>query len=208
MLTEGVPAAMIEAAGKQAGMPVGPLSLNDEVALDLALRIVRATKAQVGPHAVVPAQEELLVRMVEHEGRLGRKNRKGFYDYPENGPKRLWPGLRDLQIPPLEAELINMEQLKQRLLVTQALEAARTIEERVVTDPREADVGSILGFGFAPYTGGALSYIDFMGAAKFVELCRALEAPHGSRFAAPKLLVEMAASGGTFYGRAQEKAAA
>jgi 3-hydroxyacyl-CoA dehydrogenase/enoyl-CoA hydratase/3-hydroxybutyryl-CoA epimerase len=208
MLTEGVPAAMIEAAGKQAGMPVGPLSLNDEVALDLALRIVRATKAQVGPHAVVPAQEELLVRMVEHEGRLGRKNRKGFYDYPENGPKRLWPGLRDLQISPLEAELINMEQLKQRLLVTQALEAARTIEERVVTDPREADVGSILGFGFAPYTGGALSYIDFMGAAKFVELCRALEAPHGSRFAAPKLLVEMAASGGTFYGRAQEKAAA
>jgi 3-hydroxyacyl-CoA dehydrogenase/enoyl-CoA hydratase/3-hydroxybutyryl-CoA epimerase len=101
-----------------------------------------------------------------------------------------------------------MEELKQRLLVTQALEAARTVEEGVITDPREADVGSILGFGFAPYTGGALSYIDFMGPKAFVELCRKLEAKHGPRFAAPKMLVEMAASGGTFYGRAEAKKAA
>jgi 3-hydroxyacyl-CoA dehydrogenase/enoyl-CoA hydratase/3-hydroxybutyryl-CoA epimerase len=208
MLTEGVPAAMIEAAGKQAGMPVGPLSLNDEVALDLALKIVRATKAQVGPEAVVPAQEELLVRLVEHEGRLGRKNKKGFYDYPENGPKRLWPGLRELQVSSLEAELIDMEELKSRLLVVQALEAARSFEEGVVTDPREADVGSILGFGFAPYSGGALSYIEFLGARNFVEVCRKLEGKHGARFAPPRILVEMASSGGSFYGREREKAAA
>ena len=95
-----------------------------------------------------------------------------------------------------------MQELKQRLLVTQALEAARTVEEGVITDPREADVGSILGFGFAPYTGGALSYIDFMGAKAFVELCQSLQAKHGDRFAPPKMLLDMAASGETFYGRA------
>ncbi len=208
MLIEGVPAAMIEQAGKQAGMPVGPLSLNDEVGVDLGLKILRATKAQLGDVAIVPEQEELLTTLVDKEGRYGRKNRKGFYDYPEGGQKRLWPGLKELQVNPVEAELIDMQELKQRLLVAQALEAARTVEEGVITDPREADVGSILGFGFAPYTGGALSYIDFMGAKTFVELCQKLQAKHGDRFAPPKLLLDMAASGETFYGRAAAKKAA
>ena len=208
MLTEGVPAAMIENAGKQAGMPVGPLSLNDEVGVDLGLKILKATKAQLGDAAIVPEQEQLLVALVEKEGRLGRKNRKGFYDYPESGPKRLWPGLKELQTKHVDAELVDMHELKQRLLVTQALEAARTVEEGVITDPREADVGSILGFGFAPFTGGALSYIDFMGARTFVDLCRALQARHGDRFAPPKILLDMAASGETFYGRAAAKKAA
>jgi 3-hydroxyacyl-CoA dehydrogenase/enoyl-CoA hydratase/3-hydroxybutyryl-CoA epimerase len=90
----------------------------------------------------------------------------------------------------------------------QALEAARSFEEGVVTDPREADVGSILGFGFAPYSGGALSYIEFLGARNFVEVCRKLEGKHGARFAPPRILVEMASSGGSFYGREREKAAA
>jgi 3-hydroxyacyl-CoA dehydrogenase/enoyl-CoA hydratase/3-hydroxybutyryl-CoA epimerase len=202
MFTEGLPAAVIEQAGKQAGMPVGPLSLNDEVGVDLGLRILRATKVQLGEAAIVPQQEELLTTLVEREGRLGRKNRKGFYDYPEGGQKRLWPGLKDLQAKHVEAEFVDMQELKQRLLVTQALEAARTFEEGVVTDPREADVGSILGFGFAPYTGGALSYIDFMGAKAFVELCQSLQAKHGDRFAPPKILLDMAAAGDTFYGRA------
>jgi 3-hydroxyacyl-CoA dehydrogenase/enoyl-CoA hydratase/3-hydroxybutyryl-CoA epimerase len=208
MLTEGVPPAMIENAGKQAGMPVGPLALNDEVAIDLALKIVTATKAQAGEEAVNPLQEQLLVTMVEKEGRLGRKNRKGFYDYPENGPKRLWPGLQALQPAHREGERLDIQELKSRLLVTQALEAARSVEEGVITDPREADVGSILGFGFAPYTGGALSYIDFMGAKAFVELCQRLQAKHGARFAPPGILLEMAASGGTFYARAGVKKAA
>jgi 3-hydroxyacyl-CoA dehydrogenase/enoyl-CoA hydratase/3-hydroxybutyryl-CoA epimerase len=101
-----------------------------------------------------------------------------------------------------------MQELKRRLLVTQALEAARTVEEGVITDPREADVGSILGFGFAPFTGGALSYIDFMGAKNFVALCKELQAKHGDRFAPPRILHEMAASGETFYGRAKDKKAA
>ena len=82
------------------------------------------------------------------------------------------------------------------------------MEDNVITDPREADVGSILGFGFAPFTGGALSYIDFIGAKNFVELCRKLEAKHGARFKPNKLLLDMAASGGTFYGAAEARKAA
>ena len=98
--------------------------------------------------------------------------------------------------------------MKQRFLVVQAVEAARTVEDHVITDPREADVGSILGFGFAPFTGGTLSYIDFMGTKKFVELCHKLEAKYGSRFTPPKLLEDMAAKGETFYGRFPPKKAA
>jgi 3-hydroxyacyl-CoA dehydrogenase / enoyl-CoA hydratase / 3-hydroxybutyryl-CoA epimerase len=207
MLNEGVPPAMIENAGKACGMPVGPLSLNDEVGLDLALRIVKATKAQNGELAVDPEQEALLTRLVEQEGRHGRKNRKGFYDYPEGGKKHLWPGLAMLQKTKLLGETIDFEELQQRLLVAQAIEAARTVEEGVITDPREADVGSILGFGFAPFTGGALSYIDFMGAGAFVALCRKLEAAHGNRFAPPQIVIDMADKGESFYGRAAKAAA-
>ncbi|KQP08047.1 3-hydroxyacyl-CoA dehydrogenase [Methylobacterium sp. Leaf99] len=208
MLNEGIPAAMIENAGRQAGMPVGPLSLTDEVAVDLALKIVKATEAQLGAHAIDPAQKALLVRLVEGEGRLGRKNKRGFYDYPEGAPKRLWPGLQDLQATRVDPEDVDFSELKQRLLVVQALEAARTVGEGVVTDPREADVGSILGFGFAPFTGGALSYIDFMGAKAFVALAQGLEAKHGPRFAVPRTLLAMAERGGTFYGDAAARKAA
>ncbi len=210
MLGEGVPPAMIETLAKMAGMPVGPLSLNDEVGVDLALKVLRATKAQVGDAAIDPGQEALLTALVEHEGRLGRKNGKGFYDYPPKGqgPKRLWPGLAALGGPALPAVGVDRQEVRDRLLVVQALEAARTVEEGVVTDPREADVGSILGFGFAPFTGGALSYIDGMGAEVFVAMARRLEAKHGRRFAPNALLVGMAERGETFYGRAEAKRAA
>lgn len=208
MLMEGVPPQMIEAAGRQAGMPVGPLSLNDEVAVDLAYKVLKATKAQLGEGSVDPAQEKLLAEMVEKHGRLGRKNKKGFYDYPEAGPKRLWPGLADLTSNRLEPELIDMEELQHRLLVTQALEAARTYEEGVVTDPREADVGSIIGFGFAPYSGGTLSFIDNMGAAAFVKLCESLAKKHGERFKPNRLLKRMAKTGESFYASAEKQAAA
>jgi 3-hydroxyacyl-CoA dehydrogenase/enoyl-CoA hydratase/3-hydroxybutyryl-CoA epimerase len=203
MFLEGVPPAMIENCAKMAGMPVGPLSLSDEVALDLGLKVIKATEADLGPNAVNPDQKKLMVELVEKQNRLGRKNGKGFYDYPEKGKgqKTLWPGLADLQPKKLDPDMLSVEELKQRFLVVQAVEAARTVEDHVITDMREADVGSILGFGFAPFTGGTLSYIDFMGTKKFVDLCHKLEAKYGSRFTPPKLLVEMAAKGETFYGR-------
>jgi 3-hydroxyacyl-CoA dehydrogenase/enoyl-CoA hydratase/3-hydroxybutyryl-CoA epimerase len=201
MLIEGVPPAMIENAARMAGMPVGPLSLNDEVGVDLSQRILRATVADLGPTAIDPRHMQLIDRMVDEVDRRGRKNGRGFYDYPAKPAKKaLWPGLKDLYAQKQPDE-IDVAVLKQRFLVTIALEAARVIEEGIVTDPREADVGSILGFGFAPYTGGALSYIDGMGARTFVGLCEALAAAHGENFAPTPLLREMAAEGETFYGR-------
>jgi 3-hydroxyacyl-CoA dehydrogenase/enoyl-CoA hydratase/3-hydroxybutyryl-CoA epimerase len=144
---------------------------------------------------------QLVTRLVEGEGRLGRKNSKGFYDYPPKPAKKsLWPGLKDLY-PQKKAEEIDINILKQRFLVTIALEAARAMEEGIVTDPREADVGSILGFGFAPYTGGALSYIDGMSVKAFVNLCETLATAYGPHFNPTALLKDMAAKGETFYGR-------
>ncbi|MEJ8570982.1 3-hydroxyacyl-CoA dehydrogenase NAD-binding domain-containing protein [Microbaculum marinum] len=201
MLMEGVPAAMIENVGRMAGMPVGPLSLNDEVAVDLAWKILQATKQDLGEKGVDPRQEELLEEMVVKRGRLGRKNGKGFYDYPDKGKKHLWPDLAELQPEHLDPDSVDVEEIKHRLLVIQALETARCFAEGVLTDVREADVGSILGFGYAPFSGGTLSYIDNMGVAAFVELCNRLARRHGPRFRPNKLLREVAANGETFYGR-------
>lgn len=203
MFLEGVPPAMIENCARMAGMPVGPLSLADEMALDLRLNIMRATETDLGPNAVDPAHKQLVVELVENLGRYGRKNGKGFYDYPEKGKgqKRLWRGLANLQPKHLDPDTLDVEQLKQRFLVVQALEAARSMDECIVTNPRDADVGSILGFGFPPFTGGVLSYIDNIGSNEFVALCRNLEAKYGSRFASPKLLEQMAENGKRFYHR-------
>lgn len=202
MLSEGVPPAMIENVAKMAGMPVGPLSLNDEIAIDLAWKILQATKKDLGKKAVDPQSEAVLDFMVVKHERLGRKNGKGFYDYPEGkGAKKLWPGLSDLQPKKLDADTLNVSEMKQRFLVVQALEAARTVEEGVITDMREADVGSILGFGFAPFTGGAISYIDGMGTTVFTALCKKFTKTYGNRFKPNALLVEMAKTNESFYGR-------
>ncbi|SFU21070.1 3-hydroxyacyl-CoA dehydrogenase NAD-binding domain-containing protein [Mesorhizobium sp. YR577] len=201
MLIEGVPAPMIENAARAAGMPVGPLALTDETAVDLAQKIMKQTIRDLGEKAVDPEQMKLINTMVDDHGRFGRKNGKGFYDYPAKpAKKKLWPGLKDLY-KQRNPDKIDFEELKQRFLVVIALEAARVMEEGIVTDPREADVGSILAFGFAPYTGGTLSYIDGIGAQKFVKLAKSLQKKYGVEFKAPKLLHDMAEKGETFYER-------
>jgi 3-hydroxyacyl-CoA dehydrogenase/enoyl-CoA hydratase/3-hydroxybutyryl-CoA epimerase len=201
MLLEGVPPPMIENAARQAGMPVGPLSLSDEVAIDLCRKVMLAAQQDLGAEAVDAGQMDLLEAMVVTNGRLGRKNRKGFYDYPEKGPKTLWPELVQFQKTRLDPDSIDVTELKQRFLVAQAIEAARAMEEGIVTDPREADVGSIVGFGFAPFTGGTLSYIEGIGLPQFVLLCDALAKRHGPRFDPPGILIDMARDHETFYGR-------
>jgi 3-hydroxyacyl-CoA dehydrogenase/enoyl-CoA hydratase/3-hydroxybutyryl-CoA epimerase len=205
MVMEGVPPAMIENAARMAGMPVGPLALNDEVGIDLSWKILQAAEKDLGPSAIHPAQKTLIEAMVVKQHRFGRKNGKGFYDYPASGPKSLWPGLVKIVGKRLDPDTVSVSDLKDRFLFTVALEAARCMAEGIVTDPREADVGSILGFGFAPYTGGALSFIDGMGLKAFVKRARQLSETHGRRFEPGDELVEMAERGETFYGTYGEK---
>ena len=201
MLTEGVPPVMIENAAKMAGMPVGPLALNDETAIDLSQKILAQTVRDLGEGVVKPEHIDLVNTMVDTHDRKGRKNGKGFYDYPAKPAKKhIWPGLKDMY-PQQDADSIDFEELKQRFLVVIALEAARVMGEGHVTDPREADVGSILAFGFAPYTGGTLSYIDNMGVANFVALAKKLQRKYGKQFAVPRILTDMAKTGETFYER-------
>ena len=148
-------------------------------------------------------------KMVVDLNRLGRKNGKGFYDYEEDGSKRLWTGLADLvpvRIAQPSASLV--EEVRTRLLFRQAVEAAKCIDEGVITDPRSADVGALLGWGFAGWTGGPIGLIDMVGLEAFVERCDQLAAKCGSRFEPPPLLRKMAQEGSSFYPRpAQSRAA-
>ncbi|MFZ4602410.1 MAG: 3-hydroxyacyl-CoA dehydrogenase NAD-binding domain-containing protein [Caulobacterales bacterium] len=213
MLAEGVKPAIIENVGRMTGMPVPPLAMNDEVALDLGYKVRQQTKKDLGDAYRATPADAIIEEMVVKLERFGRKNGKGFYEYPSdpNGKKRIWPGLSDLVKTKIaEAAPELRDEYKKRLLYIQALETARCFEEGVITDPRDADVGSILGWGFAPYTGGTISLIDGMGAAKFVAECDALAQKYGERFKPNALLRDMAAKGETFYarfGKAAKKAA-
>jgi 3-hydroxyacyl-CoA dehydrogenase/enoyl-CoA hydratase/3-hydroxybutyryl-CoA epimerase len=202
MLEEGVIPALIENASRMAGMPVGPLALYDEIALDLGWKVVQAEKEDLGPDAADKPTERILGAMMQAE-RFGRKNKKGFYAYPDGAPKHLWEELGQFAKRGLlpEGRQPASEEIRDRVLYAQALEAARCFEEGVVTDPREADVGSILGWGFAPFTGGVLSFIDTVGARAFVRRARELQGLYGEPFAVPALLKSMAKSGGAFYGQ-------
>lgn len=201
MVIEGIPAPMIETVAKMAGMPIGPLSLNDETAIDLSHKILHQTMRDMGDKAVDQGHVGLIDNMVEKHGRLGRKNLKGFYDYPDKPKKKhLWAGLKDLY-PQLDPDSVDVQEIKNRFHATIALEAARCVEEKVVVDVREADIGSILGFGFAPFTGGAISYIDGMGTTAFVAMCKKLQKKYGKQFKPNKLLLDMAKQDEKFYDR-------
>ena len=202
MLSEGVPAPMIENLAKAVGMPAGPLALNDEVAIDLSQKVMKQTIADLGEGAVPAAHYDLVNRMVE-AGRVGRKGSKGFYDYPDKPlKKRLWHGLPDM-FEQQDADDVDQRDVKDRFLYAMAIEAARTVSEGVVTDIREADVGAILGIGFAPYTGGPIGFIEGVGLPRFVERARELAAKYGDHFEPIPMLVEMAEKGETFYGTAK-----
>ncbi len=209
MLADGIAPAIIDNVGRMTGMPRGPLEMHDDVALDLSYKIAQQTQLDLGDKYVAPKFQPIMEKMVSELGRYGRKNKKGFYDYPEGGKKTLWPGLAGI-VPPMQTDAppAVVAELKQRLLHRQAVEMARCFEEGVVTDAREADVGAILGWGFAPWTGGPASYIDGIGAAEFVKQCDALAQKHGERFTPPKLLRDMAERGESFYGSQAVKAAA
>ena len=209
MLEEGYAPALIDNIGRMTGMPRGPLEMHDDVALDLSVKIAKQTAEDLGDKYQPLPGAHIVQKMVEELGRYGRKNGKGFYDY-DSKPKKLWSGLPELapvKIAESTPELV--EDQKRRLLYRQAVEVARCWEEGVIDDPREADVGAILAWGFAPWTGGPITLIDQIGLKAFVEQADAYAAKYGDRFSPPQLLRDMAAKGETFYGKfAGRKAAA
>jgi 3-hydroxyacyl-CoA dehydrogenase/enoyl-CoA hydratase/3-hydroxybutyryl-CoA epimerase len=199
LLAEGVKPALIDNAGRMAGMPVGPLALADEVSLELMARIRRQTAADLGAGYVRSAIDEVCDRMVDQLGRPGKKGGKGFYDYPQGGSKRLWPGLAGIWRP--AAQQPDVAEVKRRLMFIQSVEAVRCIEEGVVTAAIDADVGAILGWGFPPFLGGPIGQIHSRGIAAFVADCEQLAGRHGPRFAPPELLRRMARDNEAFYPR-------
>jgi 3-hydroxyacyl-CoA dehydrogenase/enoyl-CoA hydratase/3-hydroxybutyryl-CoA epimerase len=205
MLAEGVEPALIESAGKLAGMPVGPLAVSDEVSLELQYKVMSQTREDLGAKYKEPASWPVARRFVEDLKRLGRKSGGGFYDYLEGGKKRLWPGLRQ-EFKPLEQQP-SVDELKTRLLYIQALEAARCYEEGVLRSVHEADLGSILGWGYPAWTGGTLSFIDTVGPARFVAECKRLQKKYGERFKPTKGLLARAQTGEGFYDTAAKSQA-
>ncbi len=199
MITEGVSPILIDNAARQLGFPVGPIQLTDETSIDLGAKIARATKAAMG-NAYPESPSDDLIFWMEEQGRLGRKANAGFFDYDEKGKRvEYWKGLQDKY--PLAAEQPDLIEVQERLMFAQVLEAVRALEEGVLEDIREGDVGAILGWGFAPWSGGPLSWLDIIGTPYAAERCDQLAEAYGARFACPPLLREMAEKGQSFYGR-------
>jgi len=199
MLEEGIPAAVIENAGKLAGMPVGPLAVVDETSLLLSLHVIEQTRADLeaeGKRWTPAPGQSVIERMVKEFGRPGRAGGAGFYEYPKDGRKFLWPGLKQHFAKPGVA--YDFEELKERLLYRQALESARCLEEGVLETVHDANIGSIFGIGFPAWAGGALQYINHVGPAKFVARAEALAKKYGERFAPPRSVQEKAQKGDYF----------
>jgi 3-hydroxyacyl-CoA dehydrogenase/enoyl-CoA hydratase/3-hydroxybutyryl-CoA epimerase len=204
MLAEGIKPAIIENVGRQCGMPMGALEVTDSVGIDTALKVTRATAEAMGADVQGDERTQFLAWLVEDQGRVGRKAGKGFYDYNEKGkPERLWPDINKMiEVKVDECPPALKTELTHRFLVRQAIEVARCFEEGVITDARDADIGSILAWGFAPYTGGCASYMDLIwGIKPFVEEADRLADKYGDRFRPNDLLRDMAAKGEGFYDR-------
>ena len=199
MVAEGVEPALIENAAKLVGMPLGPLQLVDETSVDLGAKIARATKAAMGDAYPDGAVDEVIFWM-EEQGRLGRKTSAGFYDYDEKGKRTGLSSAVRAQYPVAD-EQPDLTEVQHRLLFAQVLEAVRALEEGVLEDIREGDVGAILGWGFAPWSGGPFSWLDIIGAPYAAERCDQLTEAHGARFTCPDLLREMASKTQSFYRR-------
>ena len=192
LLEEGVPAAMIENIAKNKGMPVGPLAVLDEVSLTLSMLVYESDPSPDKP-AYHTRSYELTKRLVKEYGREGKKAGKGLYDYPKGEKKRLWPELAKIFQPNMDA--LDKETIAKRILHRQAIEAYRCLDEGVLRSTADGDIGSILGWGFPMYTGGALSYIDYVGMDQFIAECDNFTARFGERFYVPDSLRALAATG-------------
>jgi 3-hydroxyacyl-CoA dehydrogenase/enoyl-CoA hydratase/3-hydroxybutyryl-CoA epimerase len=198
LLLEGQHPRSIEMAGLQAGMPVGPLALMDEVSLSLSLHILEQTRKDyeaAGKKLVEHPANALTEKMVKELNRPGKKAGKGFYEYPANGQKFLWPDLAKHF--PLKEQLPQRD-LIDRMMFAQANESAKCFEEGVVESVADTNIGSIFGWGFAPFQGGTLQFINAYGVDKFVKRSKELAKKYGDRFKPARILVKMAAEGKRF----------
>ncbi len=199
MLLEGIPAPVIENAARQAGMPVGPLAIADEVSMKLAQMVRKQAATDLAAEGKAHKQHPafaLVDRMVDEFKRPGRAGGAGFYEYRAGGEKFLWPELKRLFEKPGVAW--DMQELKDRILYIQAIEAARCLEEGVVRNVADANIGSIFGIGFPAWAGGALQFINAAGVAKFAARADALAARYGERYACPQIVRAKAKSGESF----------
>jgi len=196
MLKEGVNPNLIENAGKMAGMPMPPLALVDEFSVELLYKAMQQNKADLGSAYHERPQDAVLIDMVEKFGRPGRRAGKGFYDYPADGKKAIWAGFAEHY--PRAKEQPDVEEVRKRLMYSQSVEAARCIAEGIVS-VRDADVGSLLGWGYPPAFGGVIGYIDTVGASAFVAECDRMANAYGPRFAVPDALRAMAAQGRRYH---------
>ncbi len=188
LLEEGQNPRAIESAGKQAGMPVGPLALMDEVSLSLLKKVRLQTQKDLGkelPKAPGDSVFELMMSM----NRPGKASGAGFYEYPDKEKKYLWPELQK-HFP--EKNRLSQTEMMERMMFVQALETVRCLEENVVTSIADANIGSVFGWGFAPFKGGTLQFINDYGLRPFVKRAYELEKKYGDRFKPPKGLVVMA----------------
>ena len=202
LLEEGVPPALIDKAGLIAGMPVGPLALADEISIELVHKIGQQTRADLGGAYVERAADRVAAKMVVELGRLGRKSGAGFYDYPADGTKHLWPGLAEqfpVKVGAGGTAPISLEAIIERLILVQSVETARCLEEKVLRAAIDADVGAILGWGYPAFRGGPVGWLHTLGLPAAVAVLDRLAGQHGPRFAAPQLLRDMAARGERFY---------
>ena len=197
MLAEGVKPALVENIARMAGLPIGPLAVVDEVTLELAYKIGKETARAMGKEYPADKGQEAIRRMVEDLDRKGKRFGAGFYDYPENAKKRLWPGLAEEF--PSSDEQPPVDELIKRLLYIQALETTRCVEEGVITHPEDADIGSIFGWGFPPWAGGTLSLIDTVGIRDFVAECDRMAESYGPRFEVSDWLRDRAEKELSFY---------
>ena len=197
MLAEGVNPALIENAAKLAGLPVGPLAVMDEVTLDLGYKITMQNAKDQGESYVFDSGFPVIRKFVEELDRKGKRFGKGFYEYPEGEKKYLWPGLAELY--PVTEEQPPVQEVIDRLLYRQALETVRCFEEGVLEHPADADIGSIFGWGFPPWTGGTLSFVDTVGIQHFVAECDRMTEAYGPRFAVSDWLRERAERGESFH---------
>ena len=197
MLAEGINPALIENAAKMAGLPVGPLAVMDEITLELGYKITMQVANDLGDDYVEASGFPVMKKFVEDLDRKGKRFGKGFYEYPEGEKKYLWPGLAELY--PLMEEQPPVQEVIDRMLYRQALETARCFEEGVMNHVADADIGSIFGWGFPPWTGGTLSFIDTVGIKHFVAECDRMAEAYGSRFEVSDWLRQRADKGESFH---------